>query len=193
MKNIDNILNILNGGSLKLNKVLLKLNYFPRLLFGIKYSKKKKLIGKRFNSSQILIAYTNYAIRHSNYYSEYKEISKEEEFLKLIKFIDKDEVLNRFDDFFSSEFDKSKYVYGTTGGTSGKPMKLFLPTNRYSFELPVVHDIWQRKGWNYETRGVIRNHKLNSKDIYQIKPLTKEIIFDAFRIDPTYVQQVYEC
>lgn len=192
MINIDNILNMINGGNNNLNNIILKLNIFPKLLFGRKYSKKKRAIGKSFNSFDKLIVYTNYAIRNSKYYSNYEEINNKNDFIEKIKFIDKAVVLKRFDDFFSFEFDKSNYIYGTTGGTSGKPMKLYLPKNRYSFELPVVHDIWKRKGWNYQTRGVIRNHKLNKNQIYLIKPLTKEIIFDAFRIDDSYVREVYK-
>ena len=39
--------------------------------------------------------------------------------------------------------------------------------------------------------GVIRNHKLDDDFIYQIKPLTKEIIFDAFRLNDNYVREIH--
>lgn len=189
--NPDSILNFINTKNNFINNILLKLNLFPSIVYGIKYLKAKKEIGLNKDYEFKLINYVNNAISSTKYYSQYNEIRDIDDFFKNIGFIDKKVVLNNFGDFMVNSFDKSKFIYGTTSGTSGRPMKLYLPRNRYYYELSAVHSIWCDHGWNYETRAVIRNHKLSENRIYSIKPLTKEIIFDAFRLDVKYVKEIY--
>tara|TARA_B110001452_G_scaffold110076_1_gene91329 strand:- start:1938 stop:3272 length:1335 start_codon:yes stop_codon:yes gene_type:complete len=192
MINVDRFLRFINSRGKVINNLILKLNYFPYLLFGKNYRKKKKLLRLNFNNNKNVLDYTNYAISNTEFYSKYDKLYSIAEFKTNISFIDKDIVLESYNSFLNINIDFSNYVFGTTGGTSGKPMKLYIPKNRYDYELSVVHDIWERHGWNFDTRGVIRNHKLNSDEIYRIKPLTKEIIFDAFRLDEKYVKELYE-
>jgi phenylacetate-CoA ligase len=52
--------------------------------------------------------------------------------------------------------------------------------------------MWQRTGWNYDIRGVLRNHFLLKNKIYKINPITKEIIFDNFRLSPEYVRLIHK-
>ena len=60
-------------------------------------------------------------------------------------------------------------------------MKLYLPKNRhlravlYAFNFGKPMD-------GIMKQGVIRNHKLSKDKVYNIKPFTKEVVFDAFRL-----------
>jgi phenylacetate-CoA ligase len=40
--------------------------------------------------------------------------------------------------------DHKNYDHGTTGGTSGKPLKLIVPKNRYVVEMATMHTLWKR-------------------------------------------------
>lgn len=192
MIDVDSFLRFINTRGNFINNIILKLNYFPSLLFGKGYHKKKKLLRLNFKNNKKVLDYTNYAISNSKFYNKYDKLNSITEFKTNINFINKDIVLKNYNSFLNFNIDFSNYVYGTTGGTSGKPMKLYIPKNRYDYELSVVHDIWERHGWNFDIRGVIRNHKLNANEIYRIKPLTKEIVFDAFRLDEKYVKEIYK-
>lgn len=188
---VDNFLNYFNSKSAFITSVLLKVNVFPKYFYGFKYLRAIKELQEDINYDSNLINYVNKAIDSTRFYSKYKKISSVEEFKEEIGFTNKKIILDNFNDILNLNFQKTKFVYGTTSGTSGKPMKLYLPSNRYYYELSCVHSIWKSHGWNYETRGVIRNHKLSKNKIYIIKPFTKEIVFDAFRLDEDYAKQIY--
>lgn len=191
MFSVDQIIKYFLGKSIFLNKIILKLNIFPKKIYGLKYLRNLNLIDSEFDAEDRLVQYVNYAIQNSKFYSKFKLIKSIDEFKNIIPLIDKNDFFKSQNSFYNKNFDISKFVYATTGGTTGKPMQLHLPKNRHSYELPVVHNIWIKFGWDYQTRGVIRNHKLSSNQIYKVNPFTKEIIFDAFRIDDKYVLQIY--
>ncbi len=177
-----------------INKILVELNVFGPWIYGVGYVKAVK---RRNDSSQVdmLLRIINYAIKHVPYYkNKYGnlQISSREEFFQKIHFIDKDEVMNNWTDFISDEIKWDKVVIGTTGGTSGKSLKLVIPKNRFAHELCYIHTIWKRFGWNYDIRAVIRNHSLPSNRDYMINPFTKELIFDAFRMDEKYVLKIVD-
>lgn len=178
-----------------INRFLLKCNILGSFVYGYGYYRFKKKIAF-IDSTKELVDSVNYAIKHVSYYrNKYKDvsISSIEEFQKNIDFIDKNEVMAFEKSFLLDNLDYSKCISGTTGGTSGKPLKLVLPKNRYIRELVFVHKVWSNVGWRYHTRGVIRNHSLESHEIYQINPITKEFIFDGFRIaNESYLFQVYD-
>lgn len=178
-----------------MNWLLLKCNVFGPLAYGFAYNKFRKEIAS-VDSTKMLLDSVNFAIKNVPHYREkYKNIyiSSVEEFRDKIGFIDKNEVMDFEEDFLSDSLDYSKCMVGTTGGTSGKPLKLVLPKNRYIKELSFVHKTWSNVGWKYHPRGVIRNHLLKSNKIYQINPITKEFIFDGFKIaDEVYLFRIYE-
>lgn len=174
-----------------LNHILLKCNILGTYAYGPGYLKALKNIN-RINPEKELLKMTNYAIKHVPYYRNrygHLELHNMDEFRREIGFIDKTEVMEHWDDFLVDNINWDECQTGTTGGTSGKPLKLVVPKNRYAIELAFMHRIWFKSGWKYHTRGVIRNHNLNGKD-YVINPVTKEVIFDAFRISGTYVQTI---
>ena len=176
-----------------INFILLKLNIFGGWVYGRAYRKCKNTIDTT-NPEDKLLKIVNYAIGHVPYYRKrYGDliIHSKQEFEEKIGFIDKDEVMSHWDEFLSDEIDWSKCHTGTTGGTSGKPLKLVTPRNRYSWELAYMHRLWNKAGWNYDVRGIIRNHDLKERD-YVINPIMKEIIFDSHKMSESYALRVYQ-
>jgi phenylacetate-CoA ligase len=179
------------------NSIALKCNIFKGYIYGRKYIKYRNSISKISSNDieQRLINIVNFAIKNVKYYRDrYSrvEINTIEDFKTKIGFIDKAEVMAHWDDFLVNNIELNKCKQGTTGGTSGKPLKLVLPQNRYIVELATIHSLWKETGWDYNTRGVIRNHKLPDNKVYIINPITKEVIFDAFRISLEYAKQIYD-
>jgi phenylacetate-CoA ligase len=107
-------------------------------------------------------------------------------------FIDKDTVLDSYDAFINPKVDIRAYDTGTTGGTSGKPMRLIVPKTRYVVELATMHEMWSRVGYNFDVKAVIRNHRLPDDVVYMINPITREVIFDGFRLDDDYFEKIYQ-
>jgi len=175
-----------------INWIALRVNFFGSFLYGRSYAKKTCELGRQFHRDPAFISLINRFIKNTPYYSaQYVELESLTDFQKNIKIIDKNVVLNNFDKFVSNKIKGGGYVEGTTGGTTGKPMRIVVPANRYGFELAVVHNYWKKHGWFYHPRGVLRNHKLPLNVKYRINPVTKEIVFDAFRQDDEYIRYVY--
>lgn len=176
-----------------INLFLLRLNFAGKYSYGFSYVRFKKRI-ETIQPERMLLDLVNYAIKHVPYYRNryaHCSINSVDDFEKKIKYIDKDEVMAHWDEFLSDEIDMTKISVGTTGGTSGKSLKLIQPQTRYVWELAFMHGIWHKCGWNYNTRAVIRNHHLNGRT-FLINPLTKEVIFDAFNTSDKYYQVIYK-
>lgn len=176
-----------------LNTILLHCNVFRGLVYGTEYLNFKKN-NVKIDPDKALLDIVNFAIKNVKYYRDrYNNltINSIEDFKTEIGFIDKNEVMLYWNDFLVDNINLSECVQSTTGGTNGKPLNLVNVKNRYAIELAVMHSIWERAGWNYNSRGVIRNHKLPSGQIYIINPITKEYIFDAFRMSPEYARTIY--
>lgn len=174
------------------NSILLRCNIFKGVVYGRNYSKFCKYLDV-CKAEEKLLFIVNYAIENVPYYRNIygnNFIKNIIAFENEIKFIDKDEVMSTWEKFIADKINLSKCKIGTTGGTSGKPLKIANMNNRYSIELAFMHRLWKRAGWNYQTRGVIRNHKLPEHISHRINPLTKEIIFDAFKVSPFYVKKI---
>lgn len=177
-----------------INGILLKMNCFGGLVYGKGYKEFRKRM-EFDNPDEKLIETVNYAIENVPYYRKRYgslRISSKKEFEEKIAFIDKDEVMAHWEDFLVDNIDWSRCVTGTTGGTSGKPLKLVLPKNRYIHSTAFWHKELEWFGWKYHTRGVIRNHKLPENRDYMISPILKEVIFDAFRIDEKYAKKIWK-
>jgi phenylacetate-CoA ligase len=176
------------------NILLGKLNFSASLLYGKQYKAfKQKLASDDFDPSALLLNSVQKAIKEVPFYKEKykdKQINSIADFQEIIQPIDKELIMSCPDDFLSSEKEKYGYDIGTTGGTSGKPLTLYAPKNRYVFELATIHHIWSRVGFNHHFRAVIRNHKLE-KD-FVVNPITKEVIFDGFKLDEKYFMKIYK-
>ena len=180
------------------NLCLLRFNRLRKRLYGKKYVAYYNFLvnnQKQFDNRPLLLAATNRAINEVSYFRKRygdKPINSVEEFEVRIGTIDKDTVLDNFDDFINPQVDTSNYDLGTTGGTSGKPLRLLAPKDRYVIELATMHFLWANAGFDFQPRAVIRNHHLPKDQTYQVNPVTKEFIFDGFRLNDDYFQQIYD-
>ena len=181
----------------QVNNLLLKMNNFPKLIYGAKYWNYIRELETKYyheyDNSHDLLNIVNYAIENVPYYSaKYcKRINSVEEFRSRFEFIDKDTVMREPSIFVSKEIELSKYDKVTTGGTSGKPLTLLVPFSRYITELGTMHFLWKKAGFNYGARAVLRNHKLDDDTVNLINPITKEYIFNNFKLNADYVKQIY--
>jgi len=175
----------------------MKLNRYPRIVFGSRYFHRYSALKKGALDNpddEALLSFVNIAIKDIPYYQKTLKgtpIESLDDFESEVPFIDKDTVLANFADFLNPTLDISNYDHGTTGGTSGKPLKLIMPPDRYVVELATMHYLWSVVGYNFDVRAVIRNHKLCDNEIFTINPITKEVIFDGFRLNDEYFEQLY--
>lgn len=173
-----------------LNLILIRINRKPDLIFGRNYSK----VYKKFLNNNIqpeFIDFINSILKSSKHYSyryPHTEIGSVKDFKEKISTITKDDIL-RSPKQFSTETPGACDAC-TTGGTSGKPLKILLPKSRYANELGALHALWRSIGYDFSVRAVVRNERLKDKD-YIINPITKELIFDGFRSDPEYLDLVF--
>lgn len=178
------------------NKALLALNFTPGLFYGVDYLKRRRLYGKNLgeNSNEVLIDLVNASIRNTPYYSDLyqKPISSLSEFTETIGFINRKTLTEKFDALISKNIERERFVEVTTGGTSGKPSRFLVPKNRHAVELSTMHAMWERAGWKYHKRAVLRNHILPENEVFRLNPITKEFIFDNFRLSPEYVRQIHK-
>lgn len=177
---------------------LLTLNKKPELVFGKKF-------GERFtglktgilheNTEIELLSIVNNAINNVPYYSKNyhgKKITSVKEFKNTMSFIDKDIVVQNFEDFKSQIIDFNLYELQTTGGTSGKPLKIYQPKDRYVRELAAVYFSWTKVDYDFDVRAVMRNHNLEKGKAFQVNPITKEIQFNNFNNDEDYFKLIYK-
>lgn len=175
-----------------INAILLRCNVFGGLAYGKSYRHYCKTIDE-IDPTKRLLDMVNYAIKNVPYYRDKygdMEIHSIEDFETKIGFIDKDEVMSNWDKFIADNADLSKCITGTTGGTSGKALKLIIPKNRYSIDRAFTHRQLHKFGWNYDTFAVIRNNKLDDSKDYIINPVMKLVIFDAFKLSEEYVRTI---
>lgn len=189
----EDILKLITYNLSGFNSAVLKANMWPGLFYGINYRRNKNHPGVK-NSTEELIKITNHAIKSVPYYSRLysSQISSLEDFWQKIGFIDRNEVASHHGEFISRQAKLKRYTYTTTGGTSGKPLKFLINRDRYAIELAYIHNLWKRAGWNYHVRGVLRNHHLPEDRAFIINPVTREVIFDNFRLSHTYVREINE-
>jgi len=177
--------------------MLLRMNLFPRLVYGADYFRYREFLARSlrsYDSTQPLVRAVNAALREVPYYRERYHgvrITSVAEFERTLSFIDKDTVLDNYDAFINPKVDLRAYDSGTTGGTSGKPLRLMAPKTRYVVELATMHDMWSRVGYNFDVRAVIRNHRLPDDVVYVINPITREVVFDGFRLNDDYFEKIY--
>lgn len=186
IKSIVNYPNSLNG-------ILLRIFVWPEIFYGRKYRHNKQILND-IDVAKKLMDIVNTSIEQVPYYHErYKYPVRDlDDFRSRNIFIDKQVVSEMPEKFINRTIDLNSYVDGTTGGTSGKPLRFLIPGDRYAFELAFIHNMWHRAGWNYHTRGVLRNHHLPENRIYEINPITREIIFDNFRLNHAYVNDIHK-
>jgi len=192
----EKILETVAGLNPALNSILLKMNLIPALCYGRAYLKRKNELKRSASedSEQKVIDIVNYAVKYTPYYSKLYggPVSGIREFEKRIGFITRNTLTEHYNDLISSNIDRSKYTDITTGGTSGRPARFLVSVDRHIVELSTMHSMWERAGWHYDSRAVLRNHKLRESEIFRVNPVTREFIFDNFRQSPGYIRQIYK-
>lgn len=175
------------------NHLILKINCLGEYIYGPSYQKFKRS-SETIIPEDRLLEMVDYAIKHVPYYRQRYSgcsINSIRDFKAIIKPIDKDEVMEHWDEFITDEISSFAHVSGTTGGTSGKPLKLLFPQNRY-----IVEEFFSRQarawtGRKFNLRATIRNNKLSNNQAYAINPFTREIVFDAFRGTDEYTRTIH--
>jgi phenylacetate-CoA ligase len=181
-----------------INRRLLVFNRKPDYLLGREYGCYRQFLRDHYDAYDplpILLVAVNRAIKEVDYYRERyggKEIGSRAEFEERIGFIDKDTILSNYDQFINRNINREEYDTGTTGGTSGKPLTFIAPKRRYIVEMATMHSLWERAGYDFSVRAVIRNHRLEGGRDFLINPLTREVIFDGFRLTDDYFAFIYE-
>ena len=175
---------------------LMRLNKKPERLFGSGVARYfKKLQENSFTAEQCekqLLEMVNYAILNIPFYKErYQQIDTIDDFRKQIGFIDKDTVVAKLEKFLAKPELLKDYEMQTTGGTSGKPLQIYQPKNRYALELATVYQAWSMVGYNFDIRGVMRNHHLKNGRDFEMNPVTREIRFNNFNVQEDYLTRVY--
>jgi phenylacetate-CoA ligase len=174
-----------------LGSMLIRLNHFKDIRYTPAMKSFKQNI-KNLDERKLLIDTANYAIEHVPYYRERYSgvtITSVEQFKSVFQLIDKAEVMKQPEKFISDE--ASAYSHVTTSGTSGKPLDLCVPNNRYITEMAFITKVWQSIGWNYDAMATYRRHHLDNGRDFLINPISKEYIFDAFRPDDDYMLTIY--
>jgi phenylacetate-CoA ligase len=172
----------------------MRLNIFKGLIYGPKYLRYGQEICKQ-TSEERLVEMVNYAIKHVPYYRERYgdlQIKSKAEFEEKIEIIDKNIVNANWDKFVSDDADMSKCFIGTTGGTSGKPLKLVIPRNRHIHANYFFHRTMKRFGWNYDVMALLKKERLPLNRKHVINPILRQVIFDGFRTDGEYYQHIYD-
>ncbi|MBP7608580.1 MAG: phenylacetate--CoA ligase family protein [Steroidobacteraceae bacterium] len=142
-----------------------------------------------------MLTFVNIALRNIPYFRDrYGNLQLQElsDFERTIEFIDRDVVREHFDALRNPRIKYSHCDVSTTAGTSGKPLRILVPKIRYIVELATMHEIWAEAGYDLNARAVIRNHRLDDGESYRINPITREIIFDGFRLTDDYFELIYE-
>jgi phenylacetate-CoA ligase len=180
------------------NRTLLYLNRDPVRVYGGRYGAYRRFLRDTepaYDPLPKLLSIMKDAIARVPYYRQLYAGSPPDSlaaFEKQTGFIDKETVLADYPSFLAEGVDLSRYDTGTTGGTSGRPLSLMAPRDRYVVEMATMHSLWARAGYRFEARAVIRNHRLRDDELYRINPITREIIFDGFRLNDEYFARIYQ-
>lgn len=190
----ENIKNLLPNS---INNIIATNNKQASLVFGKNYVKHLHNLKNRRSGTgteKLLLNIVNDAIKNVPYYRNlYKGevIDSIETFKNVIEPIDKNVVLNNFDDFIADHILINKYDYVTTSGTSGTPLRMYLPKDRYSIEMATLHHYWGKIGYDFSKRGIIRMGQLPHDKHIEINPISKEYIFDGYRLNDDYSIEIY--
>lgn len=171
---------------------LMYLNPLREMAYGPSVRKFKSTIPD-IDPEEKLVTMANHAIKYVPYYRERYSgtvIQSADQFKKVFDFIDKKIVMSKPEQFIADN--ASGYIHVTTSGTTGVPLKLLMPANRYVTEMAFITRMWEMQGWNYGRRANIRMTILPKDKVFRLNPLTRDFIFDGFRQDETYLRKMYQ-
>ena len=170
---------------------LLTFNHFGDRIYGQAMRRFKASIPS-LDPERMIVDMANYAIEHVPYYRDkYKglRIESAEQFRKEFDFIDKNTIRSAPEKFISDT--PGKYITVSTSGSTGTPLKMLMPANRYVTEMAFVTRAWEMQGWTYGRRASIRMERMPEGRKFHINPVTKEFIFDGVERSDDYVRMIH--
>lgn len=111
-----------------------------------------------------------------------KDISE----FKKIPIVTKKEILDRYDEFVSNE--KMDYYSASTGGSTGKILKILLGKDSIYKEKAYIYYHWSKLGYDYKKSKLITFRGLDFKG-KKYNPLYNEIILSSFRINNNKIEE----
>jgi phenylacetate-CoA ligase len=168
---------------------LLALQRTGWLPYGAAYRAHRRFLhdhAARYDAAPQLLRIANHALASVPYYrgrTSVRAIHSLQELVDTFEPIDREVVAQHRDALVADGIDLRSYDECSTGGTSGRPLQLLAPKDRFVIELATMHALWSRAGFDFHPRAVIRNHHLDGR-AFVVNPITREVIFDGFRLDP---------
>lgn len=154
-------------------------------------------------AQQQLGASLRYAVEKVPAYKPYRRVVEElppTAALRELPLIDKSDILGRFDDFLCDPSERPRHYQTTTGGTSGRQLKILLGDDAQAVEMGFMHRQWARVGYSHRARkatfrGV--NFPRASQGVYwQLNPVYREMQFSPMAMTdsllPEYWRQLVD-
>jgi len=138
----------------------------------------------QYNSLRTLLSVANRVKYYKN-----KEYELNIDLFNKIPFVNKSIMNNDISQFIDT---KKGAVYGSTGGTSGKPFGFYINKNRRGREWFWMTDNWSRVGFdrNSSYRGVLRNHILPNNVPYIKNTFLREYYFSNYNTTDSYLEKI---
>lgn len=190
-----NILKKLNENMPEFTKYILSKNIRNRLIknkiFIEEYNKiseynkmddsSKKEIQLKALKEQLIYAYEN-----TKYYKKIFDKVKfnpylfnDKSELNIIPLLTKNDILNNYDEFISKQ--NINYYEASTGGSTGKPLKIYLDKDSIYKEKAYIYNHWSKLGYDYRKSRVVTFRGIDFKGkIKKYNPLYNEIIVNPF-------------
>jgi len=154
-----------------------------------------RMTDKGYDNGPDVLRVVNTALAKVPYYRDRygdRRVATLDEVRERIGFLDRSSVAEAAAQLVDPGLDPAQYDTCSTGGTSGPPLRLLAPKRRYVVEHATMHSLWERAGFAFHPRAVIRNHRVPDRRPYVINPITREVIFDGFRLDGDSIAGVVE-
>ena len=125
------------------------------------------------------VPYYHDLFRHSDFdpykLSDFQEMSK-------LPFLTKDIVRDNFDKLISTQYIKNGYYTATTGGTTGKPLKVLLDYDSIFKEIAFIYYYRSKLGYNFTDKlATFRGVEFDGK-LWKLNPMYNEIFFSPFKL-----------
>ena len=123
------------------------------------------------------VPYYHDLFRHSDFdpykFSDFQEMSK-------LPFLTKDIVRDNFDKLISTQYIKNGYYTATTGGTTGKPLKVLLDYDSIFKEIAFIYYYRSKLGYNFTDKlATFRGVEFDGM-LWKLYPMYYEIFFSPF-------------
>ncbi|WP_343003418.1 hypothetical protein [Clostridium sp. 2218st1_F5_2218SCRN_220325] len=130
-----------------------------------------------------------YAYENTSYYKKlFDEIGfnpylfKNEEELNKIPLLTKKDIISNYEDFISKE--NINYYISSTGGSTGKPLRIYLEKDSIYKEKAFIYNHWSKLGYDYKESKIATFRGVDFKGrIKKYNPLYNEIILNPMKLN----------